>query len=165
MEQKIDLKHPFNGPIECGLRSLVILEHVYPGELDLQRLVFYDYLLIHSGDANGPESIHPATPHRSGEVLVKRHILEQGALLMISRNLIKRNYSTTGIAYQATENATPFLDNLTSKYTVLLKERAIWVLNEFQKYSDSELEHFFKTHLDRWGGEFDKQAILKHEIA
>jgi len=165
MDKKINLKHPFNGPIECGLRSLIILEQAYPKELDLQRLVFYDYLLIHSKDANGPESIHPATPYRSGEILVKRHILEQGALLMISRSLVKRNYTTTGIVYQATEKATPFLDSLTSRYTLLLKERANWVLQEFQQYSDEALEDFFKSHLDRWGGEFDKQAILKHELA
>ena len=68
--------HPFNSAIECGLRSLIILEHAFPLEYDLQRLVFYDYLLVHSQDAGGPNSIHPATPHRSGEVLVKRKMLE-----------------------------------------------------------------------------------------
>lgn len=84
MTKRTNAIHPFNSAVECGLRSLVILEQAFPRDYDLQRLVFYDYLLVHSGDANGPESIHPATPHRSGEVLVKRQILEQGLLLMIS---------------------------------------------------------------------------------
>jgi hypothetical protein len=154
--------YPFNSPIECGLRAVVILEHAYPLEFDMQRLVFYDYLLVHSGDANGPESIHPPTPHRSGEVLVKRQIIERGLLLMMSRNLIIRNYSNSGMVYQASENATPFLDSLISKYTLLLKERADWVVSSFSSHSDHELETFFYQRLDRWGGEFEKAAILKY---
>lgn len=155
-------KYPFNGPIELGLHLLVLLECAYPIEYDLQRLVFYDYLLVHSQDAGGPVSIHPPTPNRSGEVLVKRHILEQGILLMISRHLIKKNFTSAGIMYQATDNATSFLDNLSSKYTDLLKDRAKWVIQEFKSYTDAQLEQFFYKNLDRWGGEFEKAAILKY---
>ena len=156
--------HPFNSPLECGLRSLIILEHAFPLGYDLQRLVFYDYLLVHSGDASGPESIHPATPHRSGEVLVKRQIIEQGLLLMMSRDLVNREYNAAGIIYQASENATTFLDSLRSRYVRLLKERAAWVVNKFNELGDQELEAFFYKNLDRWGGEFEREAILKYEV-
>lgn len=154
--------HPFNSAIECGLRSLVILEHAFPLEYDLQRLVFYDYLLVHSGDAGGPDSIHPATPHRSSEVLVKRQMLEQGLLLMMSRELIVREYDSTGIVYSALDSATPFLDSLKSRYVNLLKERANWVIKTFNDFDDKRLEQFFYDNLDRWGGEFQKEAILKY---
>jgi len=154
--------HPFNSAIECGLRSLVLLECAFPLEYDLQRLVFYDYLLVHSGDAGGSKSIHPATPHRSGEVLVKRQMLEQGLLLMMSRDLIVRTYDTTGIVYSATDRATPFLDSLQSEYVRLLKEYAVWVVKIFNDYDDKKLEQFFYDNLDRWGGEFEKEALLKH---
>jgi hypothetical protein len=154
--------HPFNSSIECGLRSLVILEHAFPLKYDLQRIVFYDYLLVHSGDAGGPISIHPATPHRSGEVLVKRNMLEQGLLLMMSRNLILRQYDSTGIVYLASDVATPFLDNLRSPYVSLLKERANWVINVFNHYDDKKLEQYFYDNLNRWGGEFEKEALLKY---
>ena len=140
----------------------MILEHAFPLEYDLQRLVFYDYLLVHSGDAGGPDSIHPATPHRSGEVLVKRHMLEQGLLLMMSRELIKREYDNTGIVYSASDTATPFLDSLSSGYVSLLKERADWVIKVFNDYNDKKLEQFFYDNLDRWGGEFEKEALLKY---
>lgn len=162
MSKKVNITHPFNSAIECGLRSLIILEHAFPLEYDLQRLVFYDYLLVHSGDAGGPESIHPATPHRSGEVLVKRHILEQGLLLMMSRSLVIREYDKTGIIYLASDTATPFLDNLKSHYISLLKERAYWVIDVFNEYDDDKLEKFFHDNLDRWGGEFQKEALLKY---
>jgi hypothetical protein len=36
----------FNNPVESALRSLVLLVEVYPATLDLQRLVFLDYLLV-----------------------------------------------------------------------------------------------------------------------
>lgn len=154
--------HPFNSSVECGLRSLIILEHAFPLEYDLQRLVFYDYLLVHSKDAGGPESIHPATPHRSGEVLVKRKMLEQGLFLMISRNLIRREYDKTGIVFVATDEATPFIDSLSSKYVGMLKQSAEWVIGTFNEYSDKDLEEFFYKNLDRWGGEFEKEALLKY---
>ncbi len=162
MTKKVDTAHPFNSAIECGLRSLVILEHAFPRDYDLQRLVFYDYLLVHSGDAGGPNSIHPATPHRSGEVLVKRKILEQGLLLMMSRKLVVREYDKTGIVYSASDNATPFLDSLASRYVGMLKERAIWLIEVFDEYTDKQLEKFFQENLDRWGGEFEKEALLKY---
>src|SRR5689334_10655553 len=93
---------PFNSPLECGLRPLVLLQAAQPAACDLQRLVFYDYLLVHSADVpEGPESIHPATPLRSGEALVRRHWIERGLLLMISRELVIRTFSAQGILYQA----------------------------------------------------------------
>ena len=162
MTKKTSRVHPFNSSIECGLRSLVLLEHAFPLEYDLQRLVFYDYLLVHSGDAGGPESIHPATPHRSGEVLVKRQMLEQGLLLMMSRNLVVRKYDSTGILYSASDTATPFLDSLQSRYVGLLKKRANWVIKVFNDLDDKTLEQFFYVNLDRWGGEFEKEALLKY---
>lgn len=160
--KKIKTTQPFNSVIECGLRSLVILEHAFPRYYDLQRLVFYDYLLVHSGDAGGPKSIHPATPYRSGEVLVKRHILERGLLLMLSRKLVVREYDKTGIVYQASENATSFMDSLESRYVELLKERAVWVSSTFDEYRDKQLNRFFQDNLERWGSEFEREALLKH---
>src|SRR5258708_7209997 len=101
---------PLNSPLECGLRTLTLLAASRPSACDLQRLIFYDYLLIHSGDVSGdPESIHPATPLRSGEALVRRHWIERGLLLMLSRELIVRTFSDSGILYAATPWTESFL--------------------------------------------------------
>ncbi len=100
---------PFNSPIEYGLRCILILEAFYPTKLDLQDLVYYDYLLIHSADAGGPESVHPATPHRTTEITIKRDILEKSLFLMYSKNIINIEYSTEGILYSGNEETSPFI--------------------------------------------------------
>lgn len=62
-------KHPepFNSPFETGIRSLAILVAAFPESYDLQRLVEMDYLVVHSGDADGPDSLHAPLPMRGVE--------------------------------------------------------------------------------------------------
>jgi hypothetical protein len=156
---------PFNSPVECGLRTLVLLAAAQPARCDLQRLVFYDYLLIHSGDVvGGPASIHPATPLRSGEALVRRHWIEKGLLLMLSRELLNRDFSQDGITYHASPLTSSFLDYMEQPYTKQLRERAGWVVSRFASYSDAQLVEFFRENLDRWGGEFIREELLEDEL-
>ena len=56
----------FNSPIETGVRALILLAESYPDQLDLQRILEFDYIMVHTGDVDGPPSIHPALPLRSG---------------------------------------------------------------------------------------------------
>lgn len=155
---------PFNSPLECGLRTLALLAAAQPTACDLQRLVFYDYLLVHSGDVpNGPDSIHPATPLRSGEALVRRHWVERGLLLMISRELVSRIFSEDGILYQASPLTSSFLAYMEQPYTRKLQERAAWVIASFGSYSDQQLVEFFKNNLDRWSGEFIREDLLEDD--
>ena len=155
---------PFNSPLECGLRSLVLLTAAHPKTCDLQRLVFYDYLLVNSGDvAGGPASIHPPTPLRSGEALVRRHWVERGLLLMISRELINRIFSQDGILYQASPLTVSFLSYMEQPYTTQLQERAQWVIGSFDSYSDQELMEFFSVNLDRWSGEFIREDLQEDD--
>jgi len=43
----------FNSPIETGIRALILLAQSYPSQLDLQRLLEYDYIMVHTGDVDG----------------------------------------------------------------------------------------------------------------
>lgn len=157
---------PFNSPLECGLRTLVVLTAAEPAACDLQRLIFYDYLLVHSGDVpDGPESIHPPTPLRSGEALVRRQWIERGLLLMISRELVVRTFSERGIQYQASPLTASFLGYMEQPYTKKLQDRAKWVIDRFGAYSDQQLLQFFKENLDRWGGEFIREELLEDEAS
>ncbi|MCV5275801.1 threonine transporter, partial [Escherichia coli] len=52
----------FNSPLEAGIRAVSILGAAYPQTYDLQRLVAFDYLLVHTGDIGGPDNLHPPTP-------------------------------------------------------------------------------------------------------
>lgn len=76
----------------------------------------YDYLLVHSGNVDGPPSLHPAGPHRSGELLVKRPLIESGVNLMMQKSIIECEFSAVGIRYHAGNRALAFLDGIRAPY-------------------------------------------------
>lgn len=43
----------FNSPLEAGIRSVGLLVASYPKCFDIQQLVVFDYLVVHTGDING----------------------------------------------------------------------------------------------------------------
>ncbi len=86
----------FNSPLETGIRSVGILVAAFPACFDLQRLVAFDHLVVHTGDLGGPDSLHPEVPMRSAELLVRRGIVERGLLLMVSRGLVERHVTDKG---------------------------------------------------------------------
>ena len=159
-------RDPFNSAFEVGFRALVMLGEMFPVAADLQRLVFYDYLLLHSGDApNGPASLHPATPYRSQEYAVRRDVLRQGLLLMASRELVQVSVRKEGIAYAGSELTIPFLDRMQSDYTKALLSRAAWVFSRFGDVSDEELTKLFTDNLGRWGSEFLFMRDFSEELS
>jgi hypothetical protein len=151
----------FNSALETGVRSLVILAASFPGTLDLQRLVDFDYLAVHSGDVDGPESLHPPIPMREGELLVRRKIIESGLSLMMSRGLITRIASTEGIVYQASDYAKPFIDSLATPYLRLLVKRASWVAATFGNMSTNELHSLISSFFDKWTTQFHTSQGLR----
>ena len=155
---------PFNGPVEIGLRALALLTVGFPAASSLQRLVVYDYLVVHSDDVpGGPPGLHPKTPHRGAELLVRRAVLEQGLLLYQSRGLIERQYTEAGVMLAATERSASFLDALNSPYLTLLRERATWVMSAFGDRNDLALARIASEHLGEWGAEFEMESVLRLE--
>ncbi|WP_371767000.1 ABC-three component system middle component 2 [Massilia sp.] len=157
---------PFNGPIEIGLRALSLLSEAFPEPYSLQKLVVSDYLLVHSDDVQGgPPGLHPKTPHRGGELLVRRAMLEQGLMLYQSRGLLERHYTETGVMFAATDKTAGFLDALSSDYVAELRERATWFVSLFGDISDSELLTIANSQAGEWGAEFAMESVLKVEDA
>lgn len=155
---------PFNGPIEVGLRALAVVTASYPTLHSLQRLVILDYLLIHSDDIEGgPPGLHPKTPHRSAEILVRRGVLLEGLILYQSRNLIECAFEPEGIFYRATEGSAAFLDALDSANVVDLRERASWIADRFSDQSDMALRFLVEEGIGRWGAEFTHESVLWDE--
>jgi hypothetical protein len=87
----------FNSPLETGVRAVVILEAFFPRPFDLIRLTWLDHLVVHTADVGGPESLHPDLPQRTGEVLVKRRLVEAGLNLMRRLHLVDIVVSPDGI--------------------------------------------------------------------
>lgn len=144
----------FNGPLEAGIRAVSILGTAYPLSYDLQRIMAFDYLLVHTGDVGGPESLHPPNPIHSTELLVRRRLVEEALLLMMTRDLVRRDFTSEGIKYSAGENAATLLASLSSSYLRALKERAAWLVYEFGAYSDQRFRGVMRRFFDDWVEEF-----------
>lgn len=155
---------PFNGALEIGLRSLTILTDAYPSSYSLQRLVVLDYLLIHSDDIpGGPAGLHPKTPHRGSEILVRRNAIQAGLVLYQSRGLVERIYQDGGVYFSATERSAAFLDVLSAPYIQGLRERAIWVVENYGLLADPELDKIARDYIGEWGAEFTMESVLWEE--
>jgi ABC-3C biological conflict system middle component len=144
----------FNGPLEAGMRAVAVLGAAHPRSYDLQRLIAFDYLLVHTGDIDGPESLHPPAPLQSAELLVRRKLVEQALLLMMTRALVEREITTNGIRFRAGENAAPFLALLESEYLTALKKRAAWLIANLGDHSEQDFRAVMQRFFDRWIEEF-----------
>lgn len=154
----------FNTPFELGLRALGILLEGYPKSIDLNRMLIYDYLIIHSGDIkDGPLSLHPSTPHRSSGIIIRRKILQEGLSLMYSKSLLDIVYDKSGITYKASSLTKPFLELFDSTYLDKLKANAQWVIINFANMKDDQLNAFINSHLIVWGGEFEDEFLIEED--
>lgn len=152
---------PFNGPVEIGLRALCVLTTAFPAAYALQRLVVFDYFLVHSDDiVGGPEGLHPRTPYRGGELLVRRGVIQDGLMLYESRGLIERVYKGGGIFFAATDKSADFLDTLSTRYLAGLRDRAGWVVDSFGAFDDTDLDSMARERIGTWGAEFSMESVL-----
>ena len=152
----------FNTPLECGLRLLFVLDACKPQKLDLQRIITYDYLLVHSGDVEESQgSLHPAVPFRGSEWLVKRDLVRNSLDLMFARELIDKRLESKGIFYAASELTSKFIHLLKSGYSQSIASRAKWLADRFGATSDAELEHYMTVNVGKWGAEFERLSALR----
>ncbi len=155
---------PFNGKLEVGLRALCLLTMAYPEGYSVQRLTALDYLLVHSDDVpGGPPSLHPPTPYRGGEVLVRRGMLQEGLTLYWSRGLVDQRFAEEGLYYAATNHSAAFLDALQTSYVDRLRDRASWAVDRFGAESDGDLAELVRDNVGEWGAEFTLQSVLREE--
>lgn len=142
------------------MRSLAILHSAFPAAFDLERLVEMDYLVVHSGDAEGPESLHAPLPLRAGELLVRRDLIEKGLILMMSRGLLLRLPGQDGFSYVAGESAAPFIASLADEYSTSLKQRADWAVQRFSEMSTEDIREFTHRFFARWSSQFQSVPQL-----
>lgn len=144
----------FNTAFESGVRSLILLTACFPLCVGLRRLVVLDHLVVHTGDIDGPESLHPSESSRGAELLVRRGLVNSGLALMGTRGLVLRSATREGFRYRAGEEAGTFIDLLRSDYSVALKERADWLASEVVPLSDEEMDDLVRSRMDLWDTEF-----------
>ena len=159
-EPKCSSISAFNSPLETGLRSLYILTANVENTFDLQELLAFDHLVVHTGDfENAPISLHPSNPSRNGELVIRRSLVEQGLLLMESKGLIKRLSTTKGFEYQAEEFAVVLVEQFTSPYLTGLRERSNWVVEHYFSLGSDVFRSVFDRAFDRWSSEFQFKTL------
>lgn len=152
--------HIFNSALETGIRSVCILAADDSMKYDLQQLLAFDHLVVHTGDMNdAPSSLHPNVLQRNGELLIRRQLVERGLLLMESKKLVIKNISKNGFYYSATELAVVFIDSLTNDYISKLYARSQWAVAKYKNIGDHFFAEIFNTAFDRWTHEFQVAEI------
>ena len=145
----------FNGPVEFGIRSALILVAAYPHALDLQRLLVLDYVIVHSGDiVDGPESLHAPSPMRAGEISIRRGLVEQGLQLLASRGLVRRTFEGEGILYQAEDLANVYVTSMRGSYFEALQVRALWAVALTGAMKNEDINRLLQQSTTAWKSEF-----------
>lgn len=148
----------YNSLLETGTRAVVILNAAHPRALDLSRLTWFDHFVVHTKDLGGPESLHPALPGRTGELLVRRRLVEESLVLMRRLHLVETFHDDGGIKYVASDDALAFVELLRTKYARKLKENAQWLVGELADLDDGEITRRVAQDIDRWAVEFQTEA-------
>jgi hypothetical protein len=144
----------FNGPLETGIRAVIVLNALHPMTADLGRLIWLDHLVVHTADIGGPPSLHPEIPQRTGELLVRRSLVEKGVELMVRSHLIEAKPCAEGIVYLASEEAAPFVELMQTPYGLTLRDRAMWLATRLDSMTDTELSDLIERKIGRWALEF-----------
>ncbi|WP_405827203.1 ABC-three component system middle component 2 [Streptomyces sp. NBC_00105] len=143
---------PLNSPLEVGIRALVILAETFPRRLDVAQIVYLDHAMLHSGDLDGgPTSLHPDLPATPGELGMRRHLVEQGLVVLMRAGLADMTATEDGFLYGATEEAGSFLHVLESPYVSQLTERAGWLASTYM-HEESDVRDGMKQITQRWSG-------------
>ena len=162
---KSDKIKVFNSPLEIALRVLLILHLNGKKSLSMERLIIYDYLIIHSGDLpDAPKSLHPSLPNRSSQLLIKRELMQKALLILSSKELISIKYEKSGIQYAQSKLAEPFISYFDSVYFNKLKESTKWVTETFNKKTDKGLDKIINVNIDKWGSEFINESYMREEL-
>lgn len=149
----------FNSPLETGIRAVVVLNAAYPKAFDLSQITWFDHLVVHTSDVGGPKSLHPDVPCRSGELLVRRSLIEESLKLMRRLHLVDVIADERGIVYQASDEAYSFVELIRSRYALELKARSEWLAENVCNMDKEQMKKLITDKLGRWNIEFQHEAI------
>jgi len=144
----------FNTPIEIGLRSLIILEASDNQIMDIEKIMYLDYLCLNTSDIEGPTSLHAQIPNRGVQVFSKKDLIQKGLSIMLTKELINLIVLPEGFFYQISEAGKIFLRLFQTKYFLDLLERCQWVLSRWGNQSTQQIKSFIDDNIQNWGADF-----------
>jgi hypothetical protein len=89
-------------------------------------------------------------PHRDGELLVRRSLVEAGITLMRRIHMVEAKYGTNGIVYAALDQAGPFVKLMRTEYGHALKARAAWLIGYLSERGEEHLHEVITQKIGRW---------------
>lgn len=152
-----------NSPLEVGLRALFVLTEAYPEALDIGSLVLLDHGILNSADLGGPASLHPPLPGRSGELGMKRQLIEDGLQILIRSELTELTLDARGIQFRASEEAHGFTTLLQTPYASGLRERAKWIVELLLPADEASIRSRMRSVLGNWTEEFSPVIPLPED--
>ncbi|MBX3479277.1 MAG: hypothetical protein KF842_02680 [Caulobacter sp.] len=145
----------FNSPLETGVRAVVVLNATFPRAFSIAEIAWFDHLVVHTADIGGPESLHPDVPQRSGELLVRRRLIEESLLVMRRLHLVDLvPDEDAGLLFRASEEAVGVVELMRSAYSRALRQRAEWLAEHVCSRSRLDLEELIAARIGKWRIEF-----------
>lgn len=154
----------FNSPLETGLRAVILLDALYPRRLGLEELALYDYFVVHTGDINGPPSLHPPISSRPGEYRIRRRLIEEGLRLMQRIHFVNAIEDDRGILFEASDAAPRFVDRLRTPYNDELRARARWLADRETAAETAAFEQRLRDSIEHWTFQFEAEIAPGSEI-
>jgi hypothetical protein len=162
MEALKSSKHPtlFNSEVETAIRTLILLDAVYPRRCNIAELTWFDHVVVNTGDFPGaPPSLHPKTPVVTGELLVRRHSISDGLRILRLLHLAEESHDDAGICYSSGEEAPAIIEMLSAPYHNELKIRAHWVAQRFGHLNTEQIETEVSQTIGRWATELQSASF------
>lgn len=99
----IKTQHLYNTPVEIAARLLIIINELRSENADQEKLMYLDYLSLHTGDVGGEISVHAPIPNRGVQVYSKSELIKSSLTLLLSKELIDFISSEDGFVYSKNE--------------------------------------------------------------
>jgi hypothetical protein len=148
----------FNSALETGVRAVVVLDAAYPQAFDLSQLTWLDHLVVHTADIGGPQSLHPDIPQRTGELLVRRRLVEDGLDLMRRLHPRRHRHERSWNRLYRARGSIGLRRISPSSYARELRTRAEWLAGYLNTISRDELAKLVSDRIGRWAVEFQGEV-------
>jgi len=135
----------FNSKVELATRASFILNFFYDRSLDLDRLVFFDYVLLYAKEFGGPSNIHTDLPNKIAEIIRRRELLPDALKLFISKGLISIEANSGGVFFKASENTSQYIGCLKSEYFKKLWANLFWLEKNFDLIDSQRIGYIHRS--------------------
>lgn len=129
----------YNTQLEISMRVLLLLNSTKE-PLNIDRMVYIDIFSLYSKQYGyGDENLHGENPESSNEFTVRRSIMDNAIKDLLSKNLIRVDYSPVGYRFAITSEGTNICRSLDNDYANKYSNNVTHVYESIKNKSEKEL--------------------------